>query len=386
MARKIGVGMIGAGFMGKTHSNAYYKVARFFKVDAEPEMRVLCALPEAAVKAFAQQWCWKEWSTDYREVVKRDDLELIDVNTPNNLHAEVSIAALEAGKNVICEKPLAMNVKECKAMVAAAKKSGKKNMVSFNYRRVPAVSLAKKMIEDGKIGKVFHIRSSYLQDWIMDPKFPRVWRLVKAITGSGAHGDLNAHIIDLARYLVGDFEEVVGHAETFITERPLMEESIGLTGKAGKKTGKVDVDDAVVFIARMKGGAIGTFEATRFAGGRRNQNQFEINGDKGTLVWQLERMNELQYFSREESSETQGFRTIIVTQPEHPYMQAWWPAGHIVGYEHSFINEIYDLIQALANNKPITPTFEDGLRCQEVLDAVLKSAEERRWVKISEVK
>ena len=386
MARKIGVGMIGAGFMGKTHSNSYYKVARFFKVDAEPEMRVLCALPEAAVKAFAQQWCWKEWSTNYKEVVKRDDLELIDVNTPNNLHAEVSIAALEAGKHVICEKPLAMNVKECKAMVAAARKSGKKNMVSFNYRRVPAVSLAKKMIEDGKIGKVYHIRSSYLQDWIMDPKFPRVWRLVKAITGSGAHGDLNAHIIDLARYLIGDFEEVVGHAETFIHERPLMEESIGSTGKAGKKTGKVDVDDAVVFIAKMKNGAIGTFEATRFAAGRRNQNQFEINGDKGSLVWKLESMNELQYFDRTESSETQGFRTIIVTQPEHPYMQAWWPAGHIVGYEHSFINEIYDLIQAIANDKPITPTFEDGLRCQEVLDAVLKSAEERRWVKISEMK
>jgi predicted dehydrogenase len=185
---------------------------------------------------------------------------------------------------------------------------------------------------------------------------------------------------------VGDFEEVVGHAETFIHERPLMEESIGLTGKAGKKTGKVDVDDAVVFIAKMKNGAIGTFEATRFAGGRRNQNQFEINGDKGTLVWQLERMNELQYFSREECSETQGFRTIIVTQPEHPYMHAWWPPGHIVGYEHSFINEIYDLIQAIANDKPITPTFEDGLRCQEVLDAVLKSAGERRWVKISEMK
>jgi predicted dehydrogenase len=386
MARKIGVGMIGAGFMGKTHSNAYYKVHRFFKVDAEPEMRVLCALPEAAVKAFAQQWGWEEWSTNYKEVVKREDLDLIDVNTPNNLHAEVSIAALEAGKNVICEKPLAMDVKQCKAMVAAAKKSGKLNMVSFNYRRVPAVSLAKKMIQEGKLGKIFHVRSSYLQDWIMDPKFPRVWRLVKAITGSGAHGDLNAHIVDLARYLVGDFEEVVGHAETFIKERPLMEESIGLTGKAGKKMGKVDVDDAVVFIARMKGGAIGTFEATRFAAGRRNQNQFEINGDKGTLVWQLERMNELQYFSREECSETQGFRTIIVTQPEHPYMQAWWPPGHIVGYEHSFINEIYDLVQAVANNKPVTPTFEDGLKCQEILDAVLKSAEERRWVKISEMK
>jgi predicted dehydrogenase len=185
---------------------------------------------------------------------------------------------------------------------------------------------------------------------------------------------------------VGEFEEVVGYAETFIKERPLMEESIGLTGKAGKKMGKVDVDDAVVFIARMKGGIIGTFEATRFAGGRRNQNQFEINGDKGSLVWQLERMNELQYFSREEASETQGFRTIIVTQPEHPYMQAWWPPGHIVGYEHSFIDEIFDLIQGIANNKPIAPTFEDGLRCQEVLDAVLKSAEERRWVKISEMK
>jgi len=282
-----------------------------------------------------------------------------------------------------------MNVKEAKAMVKAVKKAGVVNMVAFCYRRVPAVSLARRIIDEGRLGRIFHVRATYLQDWIVDPNFPLLWRMRKKVTGSGAHGDLNAHIIDMARFLVGEFEELVADARTFVKERPLEAEGVGLSGKGQKKKGKVDVDDALCFIARMtaRGGAKGevmaTFESTRFATGNKNQNAIEINGSKGSLSFKFERMNELRFYDYEEPLYMQGWKTILVTEPVHPYVEGWWPPGHILGYEHGFVHEVVDTIRAIySRNKKVEPDFEDGLRVQEVLDAALVSAKTRKWVKI----
>ena len=387
MAKEVRVGLVGYNFMGKAHSNAYLNVAKFFDLDAVPVMRAVCGRTEDALKAFAARWGWESVETSYQKLVRRDDIDLIDVATPNNSHYPIAMAAIRAGKDVVCEKPLAMNADEAAEMTAAARKAGVRTMVWFNYRRCPAIGLARRMIEEGRIGKIYHVRATYLQDWIIDPQFPMVWRFDKKVAGSGAHGDLNAHIIDLARYLVGEFIEVVGHAQTFIKERPkLAEFGEGLTAKRGKGMGRVTVDDTVVFLASLEGGVVGTFEATRFAAGRKNFNRIEINGSKGTLVFNFERMNELEFFSRESPSHLQGFRTIMATEGEHPYMAAWWPPGHIIGYEHGFVNQVADLMQGLAHGTELRPNFEDGLRCQEVLDAVSRSAKERCWVPVAQKK
>jgi predicted dehydrogenase len=278
-----------------------------------------------------------------------------------------------------------MNSDEAREMLNAVKKAKVKHMVWFIYRRVPAISLAKQLINEGKIGKIYHFRASYLQDWIMDPNFPLVWRLRKEIGGSGAHGDLNAHLIDLARFLVGDFDEVVGLDKTFIKKRPLLQAGVGLSGKGTKSVGEVTVDDAMLFLAKFKNGVIGTFEATRFAGGRRNRNQLEINGSKGSIAFQFERMNELQYFSLTEPQYVQGFKTILATEGVHPYVGAYWPPGHIIGYEHTFINAASDFVNSVSQNKKIEPNFEDGLKCHQVMDAVLLSAKEKCWIKVDEM-
>jgi len=382
MVEGIRVGLVGYKFMGKAHSNAYLNVARFFELPKPPVMRALCGRSEAAVRAVAERWGWESVETDYRKLIQRDDIDLIDIATPNNTHAEIAIAAAKAGKHVVSEKPLAMDAAEARKMLQVVRKAGVKHMVWFNYRRVPAIALAKKLIDDGELGAVRHIRAVYLQDWIVEANFPLVWRLQKRIAGSGAHGDLNAHIIDLARYLVGEFSQVVGMSETFIKERPLEEEASGLSARGGKKKGKVTVDDAVLFLARFRNGAIGSFEATRFAIGRKNGERIEINGEKGSLVFDFERMNELQFFSGADPDYLQGFKTILVTEPVHPYMSAWWPPGHIVGYEHTFVNQAADLLSGIADNKPLSPDFEDGLRCQQVLDAVLESCKTGSWVRI----
>jgi predicted dehydrogenase len=386
--KKLRVGMIGYKFMGKAHSNAWYKVNKFFSPGAQVEMAAICGRTKDAVQQVADNWGWESVETDWRALVKRDDIDIVDIGTPNNSHAEIAIGAAESGKHVICEKPLAMDLDEARQMRDAARKAKVANMVWYNYRRVPAVNLAKQIVEEGRLGRIFHVRAVYLQDWIIDPEFPLVWRLRKEVAGSGAHGDLNAHIIDAARFITGDeFDEVVGHAQTFIKERPIGEMAGGLSagGEGAGKMGEVTVDDAVIFLARFKSGAIGTFEATRFAQGRKNGNRIEINGEKGSLVFEFERMNELQFLSAEDPPHLQGFRTILATTPgEHQYYDAWWPPGHIIGYEHTFINQANDFVQAIAQGQRASPDFADACKTQAVLDAVLESAEKRAWVSVPE--
>jgi len=381
--REIGVGLVGYKFMGRAHSNAYRQVARFFDVDPIPRMTAICGRDEAGVREAASSLGWESYETDYRSLMARDDVGLVDVVTPGNTHREIVLAALEAGKHVLCEKPLANTLSEAREMVLAARDAGTVNVVCFNYRRAPAVQLAKKLVDEGRLGEIRHWRATYLQDFIMDPSFPLIWRLRKEVSGSGALGDIGAHIIDLAQFLVGPISEVVGMTETFIKERPLEEASAGggLSASGGAETGEVTVDDAAAFLARFEGGAIGTFEATRFAAGRRNQNSFEINGSKGSVAFDLERMNELEVFFTDDEADVQGFRTVNVTEPDHPYAGAWWPPGHILGYEHTFVHTMKDLMDGMASGQSPAPTFEDGYRCQAVLDAVEKSAEHREWIK-----
>ena len=380
--KEIRIGLIGYKFMGKAHSNAYRQVGRFFEPAAIPVMKVLCGRNEAGVKKAAEKFGWQEYETDYKKLIRRDDIDLIDITTPNNSHCAIAIAAAREGKNILCEKPLAMNLREANKMLKAVEKAKVKHMVGFNYRRVPAIGLAKRLIKEGRIGKIYHFHSTYLQDWIVDPEFPLNWRFQKEIAGSGALGDLLAHHIDLARYLIGELEEVTGMDKTFIKERPISLEADGLTGKAGKEKGNVTVDDATLFLAKFKNGALGSFEATRVAPGRKNYNRLEINGSEGSIVFNFERMNELEFYSRKDLSYVQGFRTILVTEPEHPYISAWWPPGHTIGYEHTFIHQIYDLMNDLAEDKMPTPNFLDGVKCQEVLEAISKSIKEKSWVKI----
>lgn len=372
MAKEVRVGLVGYRFMGKAHSNAYLTAPKFFSLDSEPVMQAVCGRNETGVKEFAKRWGWKSWETSYEKLVERDDIDIIDIATPNSNHFDVAIAALKAGKAVICEKPLALDVHQAYRMAAEAKKRGQPTMVWFNYRRCPVISLARKMINEGALGKIYHVRAVYLQDWLSDPERPFSWRLDKKDAGSGAHGDLNAHLIDLTRYLVGEFKEVAGHSYTFVTERPLI-------GHETADTAKVSVDDATTFLAVLDGGIIATFEATRVATGRKNYNRIEINGSRGSLVWCFERMNELEYYDSTGSASSKGFRTILATEPEHPYMKGYWPPGHVIGYEHGFVNQVADLMQGLANGEDLRPNFEDGLRCQEVLEAVINSSKERCW-------
>ncbi|HHN47269.1 MAG TPA: Gfo/Idh/MocA family oxidoreductase [Planctomycetes bacterium] len=386
---EIRVVMVGCGFMGKAHSNAWHRAHIYFNTKAKPVMKSICDKDERAVKAFAKLWGWERAETDFKKAVSAQDIDLVDICTPNNTHAEIAIAAAKAGKAVLCEKPLAMNLAQALKMADVVKKNKVFNAVSFNYRRVPAISLAKQIIAEGRIGRVFHVRAVYLQDWIIDPAFPLVWRLNKTVSGSGAHGDLNAHIIDMSRFLVGEISEVVGDAKIFIKERPLLDAvTSGLGAKAGRgKKGKVTVDDAVVFLARFANGAVGTFEATRFAQGRKNGNRIEINGEKGSLSFNFERMNELDFFDATESKHLQGWKTILATEPgAHPYIHAWWPAGHIIGYEHTFVNQAADIVNELASGKKThQPDFADAARTQAVLDSVLLSAKKHAWVKVPRV-
>ncbi len=381
MADTIKVGLIGYKFMGKSHSNAYRQVAAFYDVPLRPEMTVLCGREEAAVSAAAAQMGWKEYSTDWRKVVERQDIGLIDISTPGDTHYDIAMAAAEAGKNILCEKPLANSLDQARQMQEAVERAGVVAMVNFNYRRVPAVQLAKQLIDSGRIGEIRHWRAVYLQDWIVDPEFPLVWRLQKDLAGSGALGDIGAHIADLARFLVGEIEEVNGLLTTFVKERPLPAATTGLSASASAERGQVTVDDASLFLVRFANGAVGSFEATRFAPGRRNHNSFEINGSRGSLVFDLERMNELQYFSLDDPADTQGFRTILVTEPVHPYMSAWWPAGHIIGWEHTFTHSVLDLLNGIVAKQAPAPTFADGVRVQAILDAVERSSEGGGWVR-----
>ncbi len=370
----INVGMIGYQFMGKAHSHAFKDVAMFFQPRLQPVMKVLCGRTEDRLREAAQLYGWEETETDWQRLVARDDLGLIDIAGPNWLHAPAAIAAAEAGKHILLEKPMATSVEDAERMVAAVERAGVVHMVGFNYRRVPAVGLAKRLINEGALGEVRHFRGTYLQDWLVSPDVPLVWKIRRETAGSGAHGDLNAHQIDLARWLVGEIESVVGMSETFIRERPLPD---------GSGNGPVDVDDATAFLARFRTGALGTFETTRLAPGRKNYNRFEINGSEGSLVFNFERMNELQFYSTQDPAHARGFRTILATESDHPYISHWWPPGHVIGYEQTFVNEIADLLDCIADGKPAWPDFHDGLANQRVLAAVERSVETGRWEQVS---
>ncbi|GAA3272397.1 Gfo/Idh/MocA family oxidoreductase [Dactylosporangium vinaceum] len=384
-SQELRVGMVGYAFMGAAHSQAWRTVNRVFDLPARASMVAVCGRDEAKVAAAAARLGWAEAVTDWRELIARDDIDVIDVCTPGDSHAEIAIAALEAGKHVLCEKPLANTVDEARAMVAAAAKAraaGVRSACGFNYRRVPAVSLMHNLIAAGRIGAVRHVRAVYLQDWITDPQFPLVWRLQKEKAGSGALGDIGAHIIDLTQFVTGQrITGVTGLTETFIKERPLVSDSSGLSASAGQATGEVTVDDAALFIARLDGGAVATYEASRFATGRKNALRVEVNGENGSLAFDLERLNELEFYDATRPTAEQGWSRILVTEGEHPYLGAWWPPGHIIGYEHSFTHEMRDFIEAVATGADPTPSFEDALQVQLVLDAVARS--DASWVSVA---
>ncbi|GIN56564.1 oxidoreductase [Lederbergia ruris] len=384
--KQLRIGMVGYKFMGRAHSHAYRDAAFYFDPKVEPVLQAICGRNEEKVKEAADQFGWNSYETDWRDLIKREDIDLIDIVTPNYNHAEIAIAAAEAGKHVFCEKPLALNLEQAQRMLEAVEKNKVLHMINHNYRFAPAIQFAKKLIEDGRLGKIYHIRATYLQDWIMDPQFPLVWRLNKDVSGSGSHGDLAAHSIDLARFLVGEFKEVTGILETFIKQRPLVEDSDGLSGKASRdKVGDVNVDDASVFIARFANGAIGTFEATRFAGGNRNGNRFEINGEKGSIRWDMEQMNNLEVYFHDDEPGIQGYRTITCTEEIHPFAAAYWPAGHIIGYEHTFINLVVELLNGIEQGYSPSPNFYDGVKNQAVLEAVEQSSQTKQWIDIPDV-
>lgn len=382
--KEINVGLIGYKFMGKAHSNAFQRVGMFFDPSARIRMKAICGREEPWVKESAAKFGWEDYETSWEKLVAREDIDAVDITAPSNAHKEIALAAAENGKHVFCEKPLALNLKDAREMLRAVQKSGVKHQIGFNYRFTPAIQLAKKMIDEGKLGQIYHFRAKYLQDWIIDPDFPLVWRLDKSVAGSGSHGDLGAHLIDTARFLAGDFERVTGMSKTFIKERPIVEKMTGLSGKAREDAprGAVTVDDATLFVAEFKNGALGTFEATRFAAGHKNDMSFEINGSKGSLRFEFERMNELQYYSEEDEQGTQGFRLIQVSEGIHPYMGAWWPAGHVIGYEHTFVHEMYEFVEAIARDTKTSPDFYDGMKCSQVLEAVDLSIAERQWVTV----
>jgi len=380
-AKTLNVGMIGYKFMGKAHSNAYRQVGRFFPdLEVKPVMKALCGRDEAGVRKAAETFGWEGHETDWRRLIARADIDIIDIGAPGNMHAEIAVAAAEAGKHVFCEKPLGNTSAEAKRMLEAVEKAGVKHLIFFNYRANPAVSFAKQLIDEGYIGKIYHWRALFLQDWIVDPDFPLVWRLKKDTAGSGSHGDLLAHCLDTARYLVGEITEVSGLLETFIKERPELAESDDrLGGKASDVMGVVDVDDASLALARFANGALGTFEATRFALGRKNHNRFEINGSKGSLVFNAERPNELEIYTEDTHAGTNGFRTVTVTAGQDRYTGHYWPAAHNIGYEHTFTNLLFDAFTAIGKGENPTPNFRDGYLNNVLLDTITKSAETKRW-------
>lgn len=382
---KLSIGMVGYKFMGKAHSNAYRALPMFFPDRIQPAMKVICGRNTEAVAAAAAQFGWTEHTSDWKTLVSRDDVDLIDINAPSNTHKEIAIAAAGAGKHLYCEKPLALSLADAREMLEAAENAGIKHMVGFNYRFAPAVMLAKKLIDEGRLGDIYHFRAWFLQDWLVDPNFPLAWRLQKEIAGSGAHGDLGAHLIDMAHYLIGTISEVVGMSETFIKERPLPEESGGLsaTGRKDSETGTVTVDDATSFLARFENGALGSFEATRFAAGHRSTNSFEINGSKGSVIFDFERMNELHVYFTDDQEDVQGFRRVLATDPAHAFSDVWWPAGHPIGYEHTFTHAFVEFLDAIEEDRQPVPNFKDGVKCQQVLEAVELSVKERKWIDVA---
>ena len=384
--KTLNVAIIGTKFMGKAHSNAWLNTPHFFDMGIRPVLKVVVGTDPEGTRALAENWGWEEWSTDWREVVARPDIDIVDIATPTYLHHDMAVAAAEHGKHIFLEKPFSVSLEQARAMLAAAEKAGVVTYVNHNYRRVPAVRLAKKLIDDGFVGRLFHWRSTYLQDWIVDPAFPLTWHLRRETAGYGAHGDLGSHSVDLARYLIGDVAAVTGMTANFITERPLPGAGAAtFTAGSGESTesGPVTVDDASFFIAEFDNGVLGSFEVSRFAPGRKNYNYFEIYGSEGSIVFNGERMNELQVFSRNDPSYAQGFRTILATEAgQHDYIANWWPPGHLIGYEHEFHHGVVDFMRAIETGGTIEPNFYDGMKEMEVLDAAMASAKNGQKVSL----
>ncbi len=395
MPDQCNVALIGQKFMGRAHSNAYAKAPKFFNLPVNPVMHTIVARDLISLAPFADRWGWKKYNTDWKDVVKDGEIDLIDISTPNYNHSETALAAISNGKHVACEKPLSGTLKEARQMKNAASRSRKvKTFVWYNYRRCPAVALAQQLVASGKLGRLYHVRARYLQSW-GTPDAPLVWRFQKKYAGSGAHGDLNAHIIDMARFITGDeITEVSGAiSETFVTERPVPQTKVKSPATAGRRQrqqkGKVDVDDAVLFLARFHKGAVGTFEASRLATGNLNNHGIEINGEKGALKFDFEDMNVLWYYNAEDDDTTIGWRRIMCTSAgKHPYAGAWWPEAHIVGYEHTFVNMVADMMAVLGGEEPIVPVpdFADAYETQRVLEAALLSAKNRCAVRLTEIK
>jgi predicted dehydrogenase len=375
--KKLNVGLIGYGFMGRTHSNAFRKVNNFFDLEYQPVLKAICARDEKKARGFASKWGYESVESDWRRLIERDDIDLIDIASPNNTHAEIAIAAAKAGKMIMCEKPLSMDGPEGKTMVAAVEKAKVPNMVWYNYRRVPAVTLAKQLVAEGRLGKIFHYRAKFLQDWTISPDLPQggaaLWRLDAKVAGSGVTGDLLAHCIDTAIWINGSIDKVNAMTETFIKER-----KHNLTGKVQKVT----IDDACAFLARFKNGSLATFESTRYARGHKALYTFEINGEHASIAWDLHDLHRLQYFDHKDEGRVRGWRNIHVTDSDQPYMKNWWVPGLQIGYEHTFVHQVADFIEGLQTGKPARPTFRDALETQFICDAVLKSAKTDKWEKI----
>ncbi len=375
--KTLNVGLIGCGFMGRTHSNAYRKVGNFFSLDRQPVLKAICDFNADKAAAFAQQWGYESVETDWKKLIARKDIDLIDICLPNNLHMEVAVAAAKAGKMIICEKPIARDAKEGLKMVKAVEKAGVPNLVSYNYRRIPAVTMAKQLIDSGRLGRIFHYRAKFLQDWTISKDLPQggdaLWRLDVKVAGSGVTGDLLAHCIDTALWLNGGIDSVSAMTETFIKERKHQ-----LTGKVQK----VGIDDACAFLARFKNGSLATFESTRYARGHKALYTFEINGEHASIAWDLHDLHRLQFFDHRDEGPLRGWRSIHITDGDHPYMKNWWVPGLAIGYEHSFVHQVADFIQGLTSGQPAGPTFREALETSKVCDAVLASASSGAWVKV----
>ena len=381
--KKLNIGLIGYGFMGRAHSNAYRKVSNFFDLESQPVLKAACARDEAKVKAFAEKWGYESVETDWHKLVEREDIDVIDICVPNNLHAEIATSAAKSGKMILCEKPLSMDGPEGEKMVKAVEKAGVPNMVWYNYRRVPAVTFAKQLIDEGRLGKIFHYRAKFLQDWTISPDLPQggpgLWRLDVKAAGSGVTGDLLAHCIDTAVWLNGGIDKVSAMTETFIKER-----KHNLTGKVEK----VGIDDACAFLARFRNGSLATFESTRYARGHKALYTFEINGEHASIFWDLHDLHRLQWFDHKDEGKLRGWRSIHVTDHGggHPYMDKWWVPGLQIGYEHSFVHQVADFVKGIQDGKPAGPTFKDALATQYVCDAVLKSGKSGKWEKVKQTK
>jgi predicted dehydrogenase len=383
------VAIIGDKFMGKAHSNAWRQARHFFDVSVRPVLKVACGRNAAQLKEFADNWGWEETDTDWKRVVARKDIDIVDVSTPTFLHHDVVIAAARAGKHIYCEKPMALNYAEAKEMYEAVKKSPGVHYINFNYRRCPAIVLAKELIDESRLGRIYHWRGCYLQSWIMDQSFPLTWHLRKETAGAGPQYDLNSHSVDLARFLVGEIRSVVAMTAQFIKERPLPDETVARTfqgGAKGSEKGPVTVEDAAFMTVEFENGALGAFEATRFAGGRKNYNYFEIYGSKGSLAFDMERMNELKFYSADDPDKAQGFRTILATEPVHRYVANWWPPGHIIGYEHEHVHGVVDFLKAIGSGGTIEPNLLDGLKATQILDAGLEAARSGRKVLVADIR